>query len=281
MTTIKTINGESVLSDLVKTWLKYLPQRYSKSTVDLYKYVLGEFLITLPPKLFKAQITPFHIENYINNLVKSKHCNNTCNRYLAALRSFFHWAEDNYHIENPTKHIKDFIVPPPIVRCLSDKEYQQVLSATTGLENAALQFLGNTGLRRNEFRFLQWKDFSSDFVRVLGKGNKQRFVPLNHICKHLIEKYPQNGKLQPDFVSAFEYREALYLLGQRLARKLDISPFGPHAFRHFFATRLIRAGVPLIKVSKLLGHSSVTITEKIYVHLVPMDFSGLTDCLEL
>jgi site-specific recombinase XerD len=281
MVTILTENGESVLSDLINLWLKHLEQRYSNATVSLYNFVLNEFLLTLPPGLSKTQITPLHIENYINNLIKTNHKNITCNRYLAAIRSFFHWAQDNYNVENPTKHIKDLIEIPSDVRCLTEEEYHKIISITTGLENAALQFLGNTGLRRNEFRFLQWKDFTPDFIRVLGKGSKQRYVPLNKTCKNLIEKYSQNGEDQPAFVSAFEYRESLYLLGQRLARKLDIPPFGPHALRHYFATTLIRKGVSLIKVSKLLGHSSVTITEKIYVHLVPMDFSGLTDCLDI
>jgi len=58
-----------------------------------------------------------------------------------------------------------------------------------------------------------------------------------------------------------------------------IERFGPHAIRHFFATRLMRQGVPLAKISKILGHASIKTTEQIYIHWLPKDVLGLTDCL--
>ncbi len=63
-------------------------------------------------------------------------------------------------------------------------------------------------------------------------------------------------------------------------RKIGIKSFGAHADRHFFATQLIRKGVSIYKVSKILGHSSVQTTESTYVHLMPVDLLGITDVLD-
>ncbi len=276
---VETVN--QMLSSAIIEWFNYLPGRYADKTIQLYTAVLKDFKTMLPRNILKSEITPLHIQNYINYLKKTKHTNNTCNRYLEVLKSFFHWLSDNHQIKKPTACIRHLKAEIPKRRCLSEDEYQQLLNVTSGIENAAFQFLANTGLRRNEFRFLTYENIMPNFLHVVGKGNKQRYIPLNKICKQILSQYPQNGQNQPTFISAFEYREKLYLLCQKLARQLDIPSFGPHSFRHFFATRLIRAGVPLIKVSKILGHSSIKITEQIYIHLVPMDFSGLTDCLEI
>ncbi|MFX1452442.1 MAG: tyrosine-type recombinase/integrase [Promethearchaeota archaeon] len=275
-----------MLKEIAAKWFDYLEQRYAKKTKQSYRFVLTEFLSTLPLNIHTSEITPIHIQDYVKYLLENDHSNRTCNHYYTILQSFFHWAKDYYQVQNPTEQFSKLIEKPPKSRCLSEKEYQQIKEITSGFENAAIQFLGNTGLRSNEYRNLKWVDFINEpdkgfcFVHILGKGNKERYVPLNNTCKKIISQYPQNGEIRPDFIEHFQYQEKLYLLGQKLARNLSIPPFGPHALRHYFATRLIRAGVPLIKVSKLLGHSSIKTTEQIYIHLVPLDFSGVTDCLD-
>jgi len=279
---IDSIGGQEMLSDLIKTWFDYIEIRFSPATVVSYKLVLRQFLNTLPTKIPKDSITPLHIEKYINYLIKTKHTNRTGNTYLVAIKSFFRWAANYYQINNPAACVSKLIEKPPKYRCLSQDEYQKVLGVTQGVENAALQFLGNTGLRRNEFRHLTYANFTTEFIQVTkGKGHKKRLVPLNKVCKQLLQKYSQNGNFQPPFVERFQHQEALYHLCLRLAQQISIPRFGPHALRHFFATRLIRAGIPLIKVSKILGHANTLITQQIYVHFVPEDLLGVTDCLEL
>jgi site-specific recombinase XerD len=278
---IKLTESQEMLSDLIEIWFDYIELRFSPMTVIMYKLALKQFLSTLPAKTPKDSITPLHIEKYINYLVKTNHTNRTANCYLIAIRSFFRWAVNYYQIDNPAACIPKLIERPPKYRCLSQGEYQKIIDVTQGVENAALQFLGNTGLRRNEFRSLTYANFTTNFIQIIkGKGHKKRLVPLNNVCKELLQKYSQNGNLVPPFVDKFQHRESLYYLCQKLARQVSIPSFGPHALRHFFATRLIRAGISLIKVSKILGHSSITITEKIYVHLIPEDLLGVTDCLE-
>ena len=270
-----------MLSDLITIWFDYIKIRFSPATVTSYKIALKQFLNTLPANSPTYQITPLHIEKYINCLVKTKHTNRTVNAYLTAIRSFYRWAASYCKIDNLAIRVPELIEEPPKARCLTQDEYQMILDVTQDVENAALQFLGNTGLRRNEFRSLTYLNFTPDFIQINGKNHKNRIIPLNNICKQLLSKFPQNSNVQPPFVARFQSREALYHLCQRIARQINIPPFGPHALRHFFATRLIQAGVPLIKVSKILGHANTLITQQIYVHLVPEDLAGVTDCLEL
>jgi len=245
---INSSGDQKMLSDLVHNWFDYIETRFAPMTITMYKLALKQFLHSLP----------------------------------AQIRSFFRWAANYYQIDNPATRVSELIEESPKYRCLSQDEYQKIVDVAQDVESAALQFLGNTGLRRNEFRSLTYANFTPDFIQIIkGKGHKKRLVPLNNICKQLLQKYSQNDNSKPLFVEKFQPREALYDFCQRLARQVSIPSFGPHALRHFFATRLIRAGVPLIKVSQILGHSSIITTERIYVHLVPRDLLGVTDCLEI
>ena len=119
------------------------------------------------------------------------------------------------------------------------------------------------------------------FIRIFGKGRKQRVVPLNHTCRQILEQYKgDNGDGTIPIAQRYPSKEGLYWMCRKINRNAKLEPFGLHAFRHFFATKLIRKGVSLIKVSKILGHSSVKTTEKVYCHLIPIDLIGETDCLE-
>jgi len=154
---------------------------------------------------------------------------------------------------------------------------QLVLVIAQPQERDVLQFFANTGLRRAEFLGLSSAkiDFERCFITIVGKGQKIRTIPINNTAKTILYKYPHLEFLRP-----FKWPCYLTRMTNKLADKANIPPFGPHALRHFAATRLIRAGVPLIKVSKILGHSSTAITEKSYIHLVPQDLIGVTDCLQ-
>jgi len=173
---------------------------------------------------------------------------------------------------------------PPVQRVLSEDEYQKVLSAAQGISRDIIEFIGNTGLRRGEFLALKWKDVSPDmqFLRIFGKGRKERTVPLNNTCRRILSQYNGNGNGDVDipFVQRYPSKEGVYWMCRTLYNKTGVPPFGLHALRHYFATKLIKKGVPLIKVSKILGHASIKITELVYIHLTPIDLLGCTDVLD-
>ena len=276
---MKTIAANRTLtSDAVTGWLKYGQRYYTKRTLQQYKMVTAHFG-QIAPK-YVSDITVESIEKYLDSVLAT-FSPRTANGHLVTIKSFCRWAADRFHISNPAAKIHKFVPDPPHQRVLSDEEYQAVLKVAKGFESEAIQFLGNTGLRKSEFQSITWENIFPDFSGffVLGKGRKQRIVPLNAICQKLLKKYEPNHNTYIPFVQKYQTAESLYYLCQRLAKRAGIPGFGPHAVRHFFATRLVRAGVPLIKVSRILGHSSVQITEQIYIHLLPQDFMGATDVL--
>jgi integrase len=99
---------------------------------------------------------------------------------------------------------------------------------------------------------------------------KRRTVPLNQVCRQVLQR--------PSIYKPTT-RNALQLQFNRLARRCGLDLFGPHALRHYFATQLLLASVPIIKVSKLLGHASVKTTERTYAHILDEDLVHVTDVL--
>ena len=119
------------------------------------------------------------------------------------------------------------------------------------------------------------------FIRITGKGDKTRIVPLNSTCKEILQKYKRlddNKSLQ--LSARFPGPEGASFLCRKISRKTGVKKFGTHAIRHYFATELIRKGVSIYKFSKVLGHSNVIITQSVYIHLLPADILGITDVLD-
>lgn len=261
-----------MLSDLITQWFAFIKERFTVSTVDEYLRRIEAF----NQSLSHFPIDANEFEKYITNFA-THHQARTTNSCLTALKSFYKWAE-NYGVENVARPVHFLKEPPPKVRCLSDKEYELILTFSKSHLHNAIQFLGNTGLRDTEFRNLTWQDFSTDlqFVHINGKGRKLREVPLNDNCRQLLS-LPHTG-LKPEFVAAFRAKHIFYNQCCELADRIKIERFGSHAIRHFFATRLIRAKVPLPIVSRILGHANTLITERTYLHLCPADLQ-VTDCL--
>lgn len=273
-----TTSGGKALYTLVQNWLSFVRLRFTHATYTTYRTALQEFLYNLPSKTTPDEITPAAIEKFIQDVIAAKRTPKTANTYLAAIKSFYRWAENIHHIENQAVHIMLVKENHNKIRILSDKEYQTILLRSPNKNiRHAFQFLGNTGLRIGEFRSLQWSNFNVDYVFVCGKGDKNRSVPLNGVCKRIIGTHNSVGV--PPFIKPFEKRTKTYRLCAHVSKIANIKPFSPHTFRHYFATRLIRSGVPLAIVSKILGHASTQFTEQVYVHLIPADLR-VTDVLE-
>jgi len=125
---------------------------------------------------------------------------------------------------------------------------------------------------------LQNIDRHRKMLTITGKGRKRRVIPLNETCRTILSHYANSTTLQ--LTKSYRYHQALSRLTHKLAKKAGIPMFGVHAIRHYFATELCRRGVPLAKVSKILGHASVRTTERIYLHWLDDDLLGVTDVLD-
>ena len=213
---------------------------------------------------------------------------NTQARRIAGLRSFFDYIVfENYRSTNPT----DLIEVPKLGRKIPDvlslKEIELLikhvdLGHPQGNRNRAiLETLYGSGLRVSELINLSLSNlfFKESLIRVMGKGNKQRLVPMGLVAKKYLKIYINEirsiQKIQP------EYHDLLFLNrnGKGLTRQMIFTlvrtyalnagihkKIGPHTFRHSFATHLLENGADLRTIQVLMGHESITTTE-IYTHL--------------
>jgi len=274
------LRARMLFSAAVTWWLIY-NRRYSLRTQIHYKMVIERFAGFAP--LYAADLKAEHIEHYIEHILE-KYINRTANSHLTALKSFCRWLNEHHDLPNPCLKIKMLDEDPPEVRVLDDLEYQKILNICKPDERDVIRFLAHTGLRSSEFQHLIWQNISHDrrFIKLTGKGRRQRVIPLNETCRKILTQYPQKpGSKNIEFTKSYQSRDSLYRLCKKLAMKAGIPRFGPHALRHYFATALYRKGIPVQFISACLGHADTRTTEKIYVHIwPPRDLLGITDCLD-
>ena len=213
---------------------------------------------------------------------------NTQARRLSGLRSFFDYMIfESYRVSNPT----DLIEAPKIGRKLPDvlglNEVDLLLEQIDlghpqGFRNRAmLEMLYGSGIRVSELVNLSLSNlfFQENLIRVTGKGNKQRLVPMGKFTKKFILFYINNSRTQQNIDSVYQdivflnrngkilTRQMIFTIIKQLALKANIEKkIGPHTFRHSFATHLLENGADLRTIQILMGHENITTTE-VYTHL--------------
>jgi len=218
-------------------------------------------------------------------------------RIISGLKSFFNYLVfEDYREDNPM----DLIDSPKIGRklpdTLSEDEINQIieaidLSKAEGERNRAmLETLYGCGLRVSELVGLKISDlfFEEDFIKVTGKGDKQRFVPISEVNKKYITLYRKEIRVHQDIKKGFEdilflnrrgrqlTRAMIFTIIKRLAVEIGLKKnISPHTFRHSFATHLLQNGADLRAIQQMLGHESITTTE-VYVHI---DRTHLTEVM--
>lgn len=213
---------------------------------------------------------------------------NTQARRLSGLRSFFDYMIfESYRVSNPT----DLIEAPKLGRKLPDVlDLNEVdllleqidLGHPQGFRNRAmLEMLYGSGIRVSELVNLSLSNlfFEENLIRVTGKGNKQRLVPMGKFTKKFILFYINNSRTQQNIDSVYQdivflnrngkilTRQMIFTIIKQLALKADIKKkIGPHTFRHSFATHLLENGADIRTIQILMGHENITTTE-VYTHL--------------
>ena len=209
-------------------------------------------------------------------------------RIISGLKGFFNYLVfEDYREDNPM----DLIETPKIGRklpdTLSEEEINNLIAAIDlskpeGERNRAiLETLYGCGLRVSELINLKLSDlyFDEDFIKVTGKGNKQRFVPISDVNKKYINIYWKEVRVHlpikkehEDFVFLNRRgkrltRAMIFTIVKRLAEAIGLDKnISPHTFRHSFATHLLENGADLRAIQQMLGHESITTTE-VYMHV--------------
>ena len=268
-----------------RTYIK-LEKRLAQNSVESYMRDLRSFahfilrMWDVPPQ----KVEPQMIERYMAWLFDRGREKTSQARALSGVKSFFNFLMISDKIENSPA---EFILSPKFGRQLPDilstDEIDRIIatvdtSSVKGLRDSAmLELLYSCGLRVSELISLKIQDlfFGEGYIRVIGKGDKQRLVPISATARERVHRYLDK---RPETRSG---EDALFLnnRGSRLTRVMVFTilkqaarnagiekRISPHTFRHSFATHLLEGGASIRQVQEMLGHESILTTE-IYTHL--------------
>ena len=238
-------------------------------------------------KISPLNVSADHIKEFVYNISKEVKANSQ-SRIISGLKSFYDYLLFEKLIKiNPMSNIESPKLRRKLPSTLSIEEINSMINNIDKTKKeserniAIIETLYGCGLRVSELINLKISDlyFEEDFVKVTGKGNKQRLVPVSEVNKQCINTYLINSrtKLNIDskssdiiFLNRNGYkltRAMIFTIVKSLSKKAGIKKtISPHSFRHSFATHLLENGADLKTIQQLLGHESITTTE-IYMHL--------------
>jgi integrase/recombinase XerC len=280
-------------------FLSYLAdeRRFSPRTVEAYASDLERFVRFWETEFANqgasrtpvAKIDSLAVRSHLASLHRAKLSNRSLARHLSTLSSFFRWACREGHLEkNPAKGLPPPRVAKTLPRALTLSDTEQLLDTRDEgnfpeRERALFELLYATGLRVSEVSGLDTEDvdLTSRLVRVTGKGSKERIVPFGETAADALSQYlparaalraacAEDSGAEPLFINTRGGRLTTRSMARLLKRRLRAAglPTGisPHALRHTFATHLLQAGADLRAIQELLGHASLSTTQK-YTHL--------------
>lgn len=235
-------------------------------------------------KSYQIYLSDKQAENYFSKDIKKTISKKTIQTYIKHIRVFFNWAyEETYIKENIGSKIKLPKAPKKVIEILSEDEiktlYKSINDKTEfGLRNKTMiSLMLDSGLRRDEVLLLGIYNvhFTQNVIKISGKGEKERIVPMGLYTKKLLFKYLNGYRPMPDYPTNNVFlskdktpvsRDSVKMLFARLKKKTGIQRLKPHLLRHTFATRYLMNGGDLFSLQMILGHSTLEMTRK-YSHL--------------
>lgn len=272
----------------------------SDNSIENYRYDIVKLINYLEEH--EIQISPLKIseekiQEFIYEVSKSMSARSQ-SRIISGLRSFFDYLVfEDYRKDNPLELVESPKIGRKLPDTLSTEEIDRLiesidLSHPQGERNRCiLETLYSCGLRVSELITLKLSDlyFDEGFIRVVGKGDKQRLVPISPLTVKYINLYIDQIRVHLPIQKGFEDTLFLNRRGKQLTRAMIFTivkqtavkagvkkKISPHTFRHSFATHLLENGADLRSIQQMLGHESI-ITTEIYMHL---DRTHLKEVLE-
>ena len=272
------------ISRSYRTYMR-LEKHLAKNTIESYMRDLAQFahfilrMYDVPPK----RVEPEMIRNYLTRMYDLGREKSSQARALSGIKSFFNYLILNDMIEaSPAELIEAPKTSRPLPDTLTTAELDRLIgsidaSTTKGLrDRAILELLYSCGLRVSELCELRIGDlfFGEGYIRVTGKGDKQRLVPISAMARERINLYLDYRKNRfRDEVLFLNNRGCkltrvmIFTIIKQAAQRASIDKkISPHTFRHSFATHLLQGGASIRQVQELLGHENIVTTE-IYTHL--------------
>ncbi len=281
--------------DAINEFLSYMNsvRSYSSNTIDAYRRDLEQFYAFSCEYFNKEEVAIRDIDkvtlrHFLGMLTEAKYTARSASRKLAALKSFFKYCLKRGLIEkNPAYSIKSPKIPRTLPTVLSKEQTRRLFLGmdvhdfVTARDAAILELFYASGIRLSELVNLRLRDiqFRNKLISVVGKGNKQRVLPLGNMSKEALkiylhyyeQEFQKPGNDDPLFVSRFGKKISIRNVRLRVEKYLKEVSEGakknsPHVLRHSFATHLLDEGADLESVRMMLGHESLSTTQ-VYTHV--------------
>lgn len=277
----------------LESFLNYLKyqKRYSDLTIQSYAHEIKEFVSYLTKEDIASfkEVDDLVARGYLMSLSEKKLSHTTINHRLSSLRSFFKYLEKEKLVSsNPFKLVSslkqskrhpDFLYENEMMELLDSIETSSLL----GIRNKALvELMYASGLRVSEVTHLRLEaiDFNAQMLKIMGKGQKERYVPFHDYAKKWLILYLEEAR--SELMAAFHQDHDYVFVNSRGApltsRGVELiinkvqdhcnpmRSIHPHTIRHSFATHLLNAGMDLRIVQELLGHANLSTTQ-VYTHM--------------
>ena len=291
-----------------KTYIR-LEKNLSQNSVEAYirDITIFENFVLRMYDVAPTDVEEYMIERFLIHLLERKHKKSSQARELSGVKSFFNYLLITDKIESSPA---EFISAPKSSRTLPDvlsiEEVERIIGSidTTTVkgrrDRAMLELMYSCGLRVSELISLKLNDlfFGEGYIRVMGKGGKQRLVPIGRVAQEYVMLYldDRSNRENRERSGAASRGEEVVFLSNRNSKLSRVMVFtiirqatesagitktvSPHTFRHSFATHLLAGGASVRQVQDLLGHENITTTE-IYTHLNPDHLRDAIDKIKL
>jgi integrase/recombinase XerC len=283
------------MEDAIKAFVMHLQVERNASHETIRNYRSDLLQLTRFLQRTKQETVPLHIDSvtgdeiraYLHSLNQQGEKASSLARKLACVRSFFRFLVREGHLhKNPTENLRSPKLPKPLPRVLTKDDAAALMEFPTGQsplslrDRALLETMYSTGARVSEVVGINLDDVNETdgIVCLRGKGRKERMVPIGDLALHAIRKYrkslkpsARNGHLSsPMFLNHRGSRittRSVARMVSRYSSRLVGGAVSPHALRHSYATHLLDEGADLRSIQEMLGHASLSTTQK-YTHLV-------------
>ena len=275
-------------SDLIDQFIDFywLTTGASKNTLSAYRSDLKIFSKWLNDNLL-IDVDKKQIQDYFSYRKDSNISASTQSRMLTCLHSFYQYLSDKQNLKiDPTEQLDYPKLEKKLPIFLNVQEVERLLEAPNSKslfgqrDRAMLELLYSCGLRVSELINLSYHNINlkDEFIRIHGKGNKERLLPMGEIAIDYLTKYElnsrpallKNGQSDSYFLSnrgkAMSRQNFFYIIKDYASKAGIDKPLSPHSLRHAFATHLVQKGADLRSVQLMLGHSDISSTQ-LYTHI--------------
>ncbi len=283
------VNDMNEYEDILNDFCDYLKidKRYSDLTVESYRTEIKGYLDFFKEKNIKVKdIKNSDIKDYLAYIKKGETSERTLAHNVSVIRTFYKFLLTLKIIErNPTEFLELPKLRKKLPTVLSKEEVEKLLDIDltdcySYRNKAMLELLYSTGLRVSELVNLELSniDLENCTLKTIGKGNKERIIPISDYALYYVEKYinEYRGSMLKKGVNNYAFinnhgnvmtRQGFFKIIKKLASEKNIkTPISPHTLRHSFATHLLDYGADLRSIQEMLGHSNLSTTQ-IYTHV--------------